>query len=522
MRAKTGALTSRQQSIRLDLMSLKRTCANCAQTFIVPAGDKPVACPWCGAAVPPTSPAVTARPPAARPAAPTTNGRPTSPTSLEDEEPRRSTGPLWIILIVVGGFALLGLGVLAIVILGAFVLFRSSPPPAPPVAASDTAIMTQADAAEAADNQPNPDPDVDKDLKPMGPLPGDAPPGGPAPGPPSAKPLKGQPALMWRVGEARQRMMIDGGGNALSQAAVDKGLDWLAAQQRRDGTWAGDGTDKNPAAGTALALLPLLGAGHGAKGANSKHEVAVTKGLDALVRLQRPNGQLGVMLYHHGLAALALCEATALTDDARIRAGAQKAIDFIARSQHEGGGWGNQPRQPGETFVTGWQVQALHAAQLAGLKVPPAATAGANRFLDSVSSDRGTAYGSMSRAPGSLTSASGLYSRLLLGWSPRQPEVIGGIERLKLDTLAPKAGSWDSNFCLFASHLVFQVGGPPWEEWNAKVRDFLISAQLPSGEWPKDNSQIAGTGGKLASTSFALLTLEVYYRYPRPKPLIGD
>src|SRR5262249_58444976 len=127
------------------------------------------------------------------------------------------------------------------------------------------------------------------------------------------------------------------------------------------------------------------------KGANTKHEAAVTKGLDALIRLQRPTGQVGATLYHHGLAALALCEAAALTDEGRVRTAAQKAIDFIARAQHEAGGWRYQPRQPGDTSVTGWQVQALKAGQLAGLKVPPAPPAAANRFLDSLSSDKGAA-----------------------------------------------------------------------------------------------------------------------------------
>src|SRR5262249_28489928 len=196
-------------------------------------------------------------------------------------------------------------------------------------------------------------------------------------------------------------------------------------------------------------------------------EAAVLKGLDLLVKLQRPTGQIGITLYHHGFATLALCEAAMLTGDAKIGQAAQKAIDFIARAQHEGGGWRYQPRQPGDTSVTGWQVQALKAAQLAGLKGPPAAPARANRFLDSVSSEKGSAYGYMSRAPGSTTSAAGLYSRLLTGWSPRQGEVVGGIALLKLDTLAPKPGSWDSYFCYFAPHLVFQVGGQPRGGWKA-------------------------------------------------------
>src|SRR5262245_7563432 len=320
-----------------------------------------------------------------------------------------------------------------------------------------------ADAPEVGDVAPNPDlpPDDPKLADPMPPR--EAPRAPVEAVNPAAK-------LAWRLGEARDKMLREGGGNDASQAAVDKGLDWLIAQQRRDGAWICDGTEKNPAYGTALGLLPLLGAGHGAKGANTKHEAALIKGLDLLLRLQRPTGQMGMTLYHHGFATLALCEAAALTGDARVSQAAQKAIDFTARSQHEGGGWNNQPRQPGDTSVTVWHVQSLKAAQFAGLKVPPAAPAGANRFLDSVSSEKGSAYGAMSRVPSSTTSAAGLYSRLLTGWSPRQAEVVSGVALLKLDSLVPRPGSWDSTFCYFATHLVFQVGGQPWEDWNAKER----------------------------------------------------
>jgi hypothetical protein len=427
---------------------------------------------------------------------------------------------VWIVILIVGLITLLGAGVLCVAVLVGVFFLRSGPVgPAGPVAASGPVVSTVTDV-DNGDNRQNPDQgpdaDVDREPKPGGPLPGEGP-----PAPPKRTP--GATAkFAWRVGESREKMLIEGGGNAASQAVVDKGLDWLVSQQHKDGAWVCDGTDKTPAAGTALGLLPLLGAGHGARGANTKYADSVQRGLDFLMRLQRPTGQLGQTLYHHGLATLALCEAAALTDDGRVRTAAQKAIDFIVRAQHEAGGWRYQPRQPGDTSVTGWQVQALKAGQLAGLKVPATTTAGANRFLDSVASEKGLAYGYTTRAAGPTTSSFGLYSRVLIGWSPHQAEVLGGIERLKLDTLAPKPGAWDSYFCYFVTHLVFQVGGKPWEDWNAKVRDFLISAQLPGGDWPKDNGQVAGSGGKLASTSLALLTLEVYYRYPRPKPLIGD
>src|SRR5213592_1470565 len=120
---KCGALTGWSGRVRLPIMSSKRTCASCAQTFNVPAASNQlVACPWCGAAVPAPSPAVTARPPAAPPAAVTANGRAAPPARRE--EPASSSWPASIIIVVIGGFGLLSVGVLAIVVLGALLFFR--------------------------------------------------------------------------------------------------------------------------------------------------------------------------------------------------------------------------------------------------------------------------------------------------------------------------------------------------------------------------------------------------------------
>src|SRR5262245_31258046 len=122
-------------------MSSKRTCANCAQTFSVqaPSGQL-VAYPWCGAAVKAPSPAVTARPPAPR-TAPPTNGH--AVRTARRDPPAPSTSPAWIVFVVIGAFGLLGIGVIAIVVLAAFVFLRSTTATTPPAVAmtSDVAIV---------------------------------------------------------------------------------------------------------------------------------------------------------------------------------------------------------------------------------------------------------------------------------------------------------------------------------------------------------------------------------------------
>ena len=65
-------------------------------------------------------------------------------------------------------------------------------------------------------------------------------------------------------GAMREKLLAEGGGTGDSEAAVARGLQWLARVQSADGRWKCDGNfpDKgnpNDAAGTALGLLPFLG-----------------------------------------------------------------------------------------------------------------------------------------------------------------------------------------------------------------------------------------------------------------------
>ena len=63
---------------------------------------------------------------------------------------------------------------------------------------------------------------------------------------------------------------------------------------------------------------------------------------------------------------------------------------------------------------------------------------------------------------------------------------------------------------------MFQVGGTPWERWNAVVRDRIIGLQerqgCARGSWAP-NSRWGNVGGRVYTTALAVLTLEVYYRF---------
>jgi len=340
-------------------------------------------------------------------------------------------------------------------------------------------------------------------------------------------------------GPGRTKLAARYGGNAASEAAVAKALKWLAEHQFADGGWnfnhgsapkcqgkcpsPGALGDEARIAATAMALLPFLGAGQTHKQGQYKSEVKA--GLQYLVFRMKPSANGGSLyeqggrMYSHGLASIALCEAYAMTRDRGLQDPAQKALDFIVYAQDPvGGGWRYMPRQKGDTSVFGWQLAALKTGHLAYLRVPADTVTKAYTFLDTVTADQGVHYGYATPGTGQATTAIGLLSRMYLGWRHDDRRLDSGVDWLA--DQGPSKGNMYYNY--YATQVVFQYDAPHegklWKEWNATIRDNLVSEQATdghaAGSWyfPKGDHG-ADRGGRLYCTSLSALTLEVYYRY---------
>jgi hypothetical protein len=59
--------------------------------------------------------------------------------------------------------------------------------------------------------------------------------------------------------------------------------------------------------------------------------------------------------------------------------------------------------------------------------------------------------------------------------------------------------------------------GEDWDKWNHRMREHLVSLQETGGEtegsWNPAQADWGARGGRMYSTSMALLTLEAYYRH---------
>ncbi|MHC5020460.1 MAG: hypothetical protein ACYTGX_10170, partial [Planctomycetota bacterium] len=211
----------------------------------------------------------------------------------------------------------------------------TEPAPAPSEAKQETPVEQPAEQPEATPQAQKPAPEETE--TPQGPA-------------ESAEQSEGAPptvakAFNNRVGTGKSDALRKYGGSAETEAAVERGLKWLARHQQPNGRWSGtnfssrcprheqchgSGWDGYDVAHTSLATLCFLGAGHMPE--SKPYGEQVSKGLKFLLDWQQDNGAFGPprsnnLMYNHCMATLALCEATALTNDDNLRAAAQRGIN---------------------------------------------------------------------------------------------------------------------------------------------------------------------------------------------------
>jgi hypothetical protein len=345
-------------------------------------------------------------------------------------------------------------------------------------------------------------------------------------------------------GEAEKAKMVAAvGGTAASEKAVAQALKWFVDHQNQDGSWSFDhrtgpcqgrcsdaGTLSDCKTGaTAMALLPFLGAGQTHQ--QGEYKQVVERGLYYLTHAMRVKNEGGLQagdlaqsggsMYAHGLAAITLCEAYAMTHDRKLMSPAQLSINHIIYAQDPvGGGWRYAPRQPGDTSVVGWQLMALKSGHMAYLVVDPKTISAASRFLDSTAADEGSRYGYTGPGQGQGTTAVGLLCRMYLGWKRDNPALKRGVEYIS--RLGPSKGNMYYNY--YATQVLRQYCGDPgteghemWDKWNTNIRESLIKDQEKAGHqkgsWYMRGDHGSERGGRIYCTSMATMILEVYYRH---------
>jgi squalene cyclase len=198
------------------------------------------------------------------------------------------------------------------------------------------------------------------------------------------------------------------------RAAIRKGLEWLSAQQVRDGHWEAQGA-QYPSAMTGLAGMALLMEGSTLR--EGRHAERLRRAVDWLLDRSQRNGLLanpnnpnegGRYMYGHGFALLFLAQVYGEEEDGdrrrRLEDVLTRAVTFIGRAQSTLGGWYYTSAADGhdmdEGSVTVTQLQALRAAKNAGIVVPKSIIDKAIKYLEKSTNDSGGVIYSLAQANG--------------------------------------------------------------------------------------------------------------------------
>jgi hypothetical protein len=283
---------------------------------------------------------------------------------------------------------------------------------------------------------------------------------------------------MARTGVTRARLLRANGGGAATEAALNRGLAWLASVQdlsnadpKLRGRWDCDGfmsgylprkaaegddayLDRVAAEGpgyaghdlglTALAGLAFTGAGHTRDSADYAKNVAaalahVTGTQDVNGCFLSPRRDKGGNTYDHALSLLFLADHAALAGDggegSPEHAALAAGLEFLVRTQKRGGGWDYQcypaplTDDRSDLSITGFCIMAMMACRSAGIEPPQATLERAVGFLRESTTKAGTGIyadgGTGKGRTGRGMTAVNLFSRRLLGEplsSPLQSE----------------------------------------------------------------------------------------------------
>ncbi|HZL86974.1 MAG TPA: prenyltransferase/squalene oxidase repeat-containing protein [Pirellulaceae bacterium] len=277
-----------------------------------------------------------------------------------------------------------------------------------------------------------------------------------------------------------------------AQAAIDKGLAWLASRQVDDGSFKSSGFGRN-AAVVALSGMSFLSGGH--TPGRGEYGQQVSRCLSYILKCADDSGFISVRdatshgpMYDHGFATLFLAEVYGMTLDMEVRDTLQAAVKLIVGTQNTEGGWRYQPKAfEADISVTICQIMALRAARNAGIHVPNETI---DRCIDYVkrsqNADGGFMYmlsGGPSRFPRSAAGVVALYSAGIY----EGEEIRKGLEYLMQHLPKSEDFSRDTHAMYghyYAVQAMWQAGGDYWKKWYPAIQELLVKQQQKDGSWP--------------------------------------
>jgi hypothetical protein len=277
--------------------------------------------------------------------------------------------------------------------------------------------------------------------------------------------------------------------------------------------------------------------------------------LEYVVNNARPSGLLNIShsqrdMYNHGLATFVLGQAHGMTTtrDRRLNRVLEKALQLIANTQCDDGGWDYRAlRRPAghDLSLVVMQAKALRSAVDSGLEVPPEvielAIQSVREHYAPRSGRRDAPESELRTLPGQFTygkgggggspamAAAGVVCLQEFGqyddW--RIPKNMEVLEALISQLPPPRRDGkmpFDAYTLYYVGQALYQVGGKDWQTSYPRLRDYLVEAQLLDNRNPavhgmwrdvgtRGGGHVGGRPGELYGTSVACLILAIPNRY---------
>ena len=326
------------------------------------------------------------------------------------------------------------------------------------------------------------------------------------------------------------------------EAAVTRGLAWLADSQQANGSWIAKigfklnntyqytAEDRGHVGVTALSCMAFMAGGH--LPGRGEYGPAVDRGLEFVLSCVQDDGYItyaGTRMYSHAFATLFLAEIYGMTHREDVQVKLQKAVDFIVKSQNEEGGWRYVPlARESDMSIVVCQVLALRAARNIGIRVPKSTIDRAAIYVveSAVTENdpRGRSYRVLRNDVGTFRYQKDTFSRSSIPLTAAGVTALHGLgiysnELIRkgidyLNTESPRFNSqygraghyffWYGHY--YGVQAMYTQGGQDWRNYFTNLRHILLDMQRADGSWPN-----ADGPGPAFGTATAVLILEIPY-----------
>lgn len=280
-------------------------------------------------------------------------------------------------------------------------------------------------------------------------------------------------------------------------SAVQKALDFLVSEQKRQGYWEAE-QGQYRVAMTALVGTAMLA--EGSTTTTGRYASAISKAVDYLLAMSRPNGLIGDRqdahyTYGHGFSMVFLSQVFGEEEDIRrreeIRDVLTRAVQFCADAQTTRGGWGYVSAKEGQDFDEGstciTQVQGLRACRNAGIPVSKEIIDRAKKYIaDCTTSNGGVQYsirGGGERPPITAAALAALFNA-----GEYDTELTKRMRDFCDRKIWPEkpikssSGHWHYMHFYYAQ-VIYRQGGDRWDRYRQEIEEKLLNEVSGGGGW---------------------------------------